>query len=82
MRISGGHPTIKAIYKENTSVMQADLSAAAGPMQALAVDTTQEYRETDLGSFRPRKQTIKLPVVSDWAVVLCRQSQQRVEQVE
>jgi hypothetical protein len=57
-------------YKENTRAIEVDLSAATGLMQALAVDTTGEYHEIDLGSFRPGKHTIKLPKLSDWAVVL------------
>jgi len=57
-------------YKENADTIRVDLSAAAAPLKAVAVDTTREHREVDLGSLRPAKQTIKLPATSDWAVAV------------
>ena len=57
-------------YKENTDTIRVDLSAAATPLKAVAVDTTKEYHEIDLGSLRPAKQTIKLPAMSDWAIAV------------
>ena len=57
-------------YKEDADTIRVDLSAAAAPLIAVAVDTTREYREIDLGSLRPAKQTIKLPATSDWAVAV------------
>ncbi len=36
-------------YKENADTIRLDLSAAAAALKAVAVDTTKEYREIDLG---------------------------------
>ena len=60
--------TTYVFYKEDTDTTRVDLSAAAAPLKAIAVDTTKEYREIVLDSLRPAKQTIKLPARSDWAV--------------
>lgn len=57
-------------YYENTNAIRVDLSAASSPLKAVAVDTTKEYRETDLGLLRPVKQTVKLPTTTDWAVAV------------
>ena len=57
-------------YKEDADTIRVDLSAAAAPLKAVAVDTTKEHREIGLGSLRPAKQTIRLPATSDWAVAV------------
>lgn len=57
-------------YKEDADTIRLDLSAAAVALKTVAVDTTKEYREIDLGSLRPAKQTIKLPARSDWAITV------------
>lgn len=57
-------------YKESADTIRVDLSTAAAPLKAVAVDTTKEHREIDLGSLRPAKQAIKLPATSDWAVAV------------
>jgi hypothetical protein len=57
-------------YQESTDEIAVDLSAMSGAGRAVAVDTTREYREIELRSLRPEKQTIKLPRRSDWAVAV------------
>ena len=59
-------------YREKTDSVGANLSAARSPLRAVAVDTTKEYREIDLGLLRPADQTIRLPATSDWAVAVGR----------
>ena len=58
------------VYRENAQSIQIDLSGSAGPLPAVAVDTTKEYREIDLGLLKPRLQRIGLPRESDWAIAI------------
>ncbi len=59
-------------YREATGHMEMDLSEAAGPLPAIAVDTTKAYREIDIGPLAPRKHTWKAPRTSDWAIAVGR----------
>jgi hypothetical protein len=57
-------------YKEGTEKITMDLSDMAGPQPAVAVDTTKEYREIDLGTLEPGEHSWKAPRESDWAIAV------------
>jgi len=57
-------------YKEETSSIRLNLSAATASMQAIAVDTTRSYKEIKIGVLKPRNQTWGAPYASDWAISL------------
>jgi Family of unknown function (DUF6298)/Domain of unknown function (DUF5060)/Putative collagen-binding domain of a collagenase len=58
------------LYREDADAVAIDLSGMDGPQRAVAVDTTLEYAEVDLGQLDPTQQTLKLPRQSDWAVAV------------
>ncbi len=58
------------LYKEATNAIKADLSHMPQRARALAVDTCKSYKEIDLGVLDARKQTLRLPYQSDWAVAV------------
>jgi len=57
-------------YKEHATSIRVDLSSAPGPLPAVAVDASREYKEADLGTLGPRLQTVELPRISDWAIAV------------
>lgn len=57
-------------YREEADSINLDLSKMNGSQPAVAVDTTKEYQEIDLGLVRPESQTLSLPHDSDWAVAV------------
>jgi len=60
------------VYREGAERITMDLSKAARPQPAFAVDTTKAYREIDIGTLKPGKHTWKAPRRSDWAVAVGR----------
>jgi hypothetical protein len=59
------------IYQEDAREVQLDLSAMAGPLSAVAVDTRgEEYREIDLGQMAAGVQLWEAPHRSDWAIAV------------
>ena len=58
------------LYRETAAAIHIDLSAMAGPLAAVAVDTKRAYAEVPLGDLPPKAQTIKLPAVSDWVIAV------------
>ena len=57
-------------YKEDAASITMDLSDMDGSQPAVAVDTTREYREIDLGTLTPGKHTWKAPRKGDWAIAV------------
>lgn len=57
-------------YREDTNAVQVNISAAAGPLPAVAVDTRGAYAEIDLGMMEPGNHTWNAPHASDWAVAV------------
>jgi len=59
-------------YKENTSLVQMDLSELQKrPIQGIAVDTCRSYEETGIAGLKARPgQLFKAPRRSDWAVTV------------
>jgi CubicO group peptidase (beta-lactamase class C family) len=57
-------------YRPDAESIHLDLSDLKGPQPAIAVDTTNEYAEVDLGSFPPGKRTWRAPHRSDWAIAV------------
>ena len=55
-------------YKQDTDRIEMDLSEAPEALHAVAVDTTDAYREIELGPLKPGKHTWEAPHESDWAV--------------
>jgi len=58
------------IYQEDTQTIQIDLAQMVGSLSAVAVDTKKAYQEIELGRLGSKKQKIKLPRQSDWAIAL------------
>jgi uncharacterized protein DUF5060 len=58
------------LYEENADRVQVDLTGMKSGGKAIAVDTTQEYQEINLGELFPSQQIIKLPRKSDWAIAI------------
>ncbi|MFP4055448.1 MAG: DUF5060 domain-containing protein [Candidatus Brocadiia bacterium] len=59
-------------YKEDADGVRFDLSGAAGPQPAVAVDARKAYKEIDLGTLQPEAHAWKAPRVSDWAIAVGR----------
>jgi len=57
-------------YKEDTGSIRMDLSDAASPLPAVAVDTKSDYAEINVGTLSPTSQTWTAPYVSDWAIAV------------
>jgi hypothetical protein len=57
-------------YAEDAASITMDLSDMDGSQPAVAVDTTREYREIDLGTLTPGKHTWKAPRKGDWAIAV------------
>jgi len=57
-------------YREGALSVDLDLSGAAGPLPAVAVDTKKAYKEISLGTLPAKKQTYKAPYKSDWAIAV------------
>jgi len=57
-------------YRENTDSISMDLSKMPSALPAVAVDTTQLYKEIDLGMLKPGKRTWTAPHVGDWAIAV------------
>ena len=57
-------------YKENTAVIDMDLSDMAGALSAVAVDTKKRYEELPLGELTPGFIRFEAPYTSDWAVAV------------
>ena len=57
-------------YKEQASSIRVDLAGAAGPLPAVAVDTTAEHREIALGALPAATQTWNAPHESDWVIAV------------
>ncbi len=57
-------------YKENTDSIQIDLTDMDARKAAVAVNTRKKYAEISLGKLNPKKQVIKLPEASDWAIAV------------
>jgi len=59
-------------YKENTNLIQMDLSELQQrPIQGIAVDTCRSYEETEIAGLKARPdQLFKAPRRSDWAVTV------------
>ena len=58
------------VYRESAKSVQIDLSGFPGALPALAVDIRKTYEEVDLGKLLAEKQTIALPVQSDWVIAV------------
>lgn len=58
------------LYKEKTESIRVDLSGMTEARRAVAVDTTRDYVEIDLGMLSPGERTLRLPHLSDWAVAI------------
>jgi hypothetical protein len=58
------------VYSENAAEIQMDLSDATTALEAVAVDTKQEYSEIPLGRLAAQTQTWKAPYTSDWAIAI------------
>jgi hypothetical protein len=58
------------VYIEGASSIDIDLSGMNEAQSAIAVNTTEAYREIDLGRLSPEQQVIDLPEDSDWAVAI------------
>ena len=59
-------------YKEQTASIRIDLTGAAEPLPAVAVDTKADYQEIALGTLAAAKQTWSAPHESDWAIAVGR----------
>ncbi|MHB8865148.1 MAG: FG-GAP-like repeat-containing protein [Pirellulaceae bacterium] len=57
-------------YRENTDAITMDLSGMPMGLAAVAVDTTQPYKELSLGILRPGNHTWTAPHTSDWAIAV------------
>ena len=57
-------------YKENTNSITMDLSGMKSGQTAVAVDTTQPYKEIKIGTLQPEKHTWTAPRTSDWAIAV------------
>ncbi len=57
-------------YAEESDSVSMDLSGMDGPQPAVAVNTTKEYREIDIGPLTPGKHVWKAPHKSDWAIAV------------
>jgi hypothetical protein len=57
-------------YKEDASAITLNLSNAATPLPAVAVDTKLAYAEINLGSLAAESQTWTAPYMSDWAIAV------------
>ncbi len=57
-------------YKEDAGLIQIDLSSAAGPLRAIAIDARADYKEIDIGIFDPAGHRWVAPYNSDWAVAV------------
>lgn len=57
-------------YREDAESIHLDLSAMDGPKPAVAVDTTKEYTEIDVGTLKPAERTWRTPYRSDWAIAV------------
>jgi hypothetical protein len=68
--LKSAYSTYYVLYSEDADAIRADLSGAPHPVTVTAVDTRAEYAETALGTLGPGAHTIRLPHVSDWAIVL------------
>jgi hypothetical protein len=65
------HVRTRAVfYAEATGSVRIDLSGAATPLRAVAVDTAAPYREIDLGRLPSEDQVWAAPHRSDWAVAV------------
>lgn len=60
------------LYREDTEVIQVDLTGLATAQLAVAVDAKKAYAEISLGELEPRSQTLQLPSVSDWVIAVGR----------
>jgi len=61
-------------YRQDASSIHMDLANLSGPQPAVAVDTTKEYKEIDLGTLKPGEHTWKAPHKSDWAIAVGKSS--------
>ncbi len=57
-------------YRQDAPSIHMDLSGMDGPQPAVAVNTTKEYREIDIGPLTPGKHVWKAPHKSDWAIAV------------
>lgn len=57
-------------YKEDTTSIQLDLSAATSSLPAFAIDTKGNYLEVDLGLLLAENQTWTAPYSSDWVLAV------------
>ena len=57
-------------YAEATDTLTLDLTAARGPLAAVAVDTRSAYTERPVGTYEPGIHEIEFPSTSDWAIAL------------
>ncbi|GIW61142.1 MAG: hypothetical protein KatS3mg087_2208 [Patescibacteria group bacterium] len=57
-------------YKENTNVVQGDLTGVAGDLRVVWVDTKAPYLELDGCVATAGPNTWELPYVSDWAIAV------------
>jgi len=57
-------------YKEQASSVDIDLSDAPGPLPAIAIDTTVDYKEIPLGDLAAAAQTWTAPHESDWVIAV------------
>lgn len=57
-------------YREDAAAVRMDLTHLRQPIRAIAIDTTQPYREIDLGPLPPGRHVWSAPRLSDWAVAV------------
>ena len=58
------------LYHEDTARISVDLSSLPDSLPAVAVDTKKPYAEVQLGDLAPAKQSIELPISSDWMIAI------------
>jgi hypothetical protein len=60
------------VYREDTDVVQLELSRMEGSQPAVAVDAKKAYEEIEIGALPPGQHTWEAPYRSDWAVAVGR----------